>query len=543
MTAAPIALRPVVAWLGRNPTLGWALLVPLALLLGVVNRFVQDDAFISYRYAEHLVGGHGLVWNVGEAPVEGYTNFLWVLLIAAGMRLGVDPVAASTLLGLLCGVGTVVFTHLLALRVLGSTSAALLAGLLLATNYTFSAYMTGGLETQLHTFLLTAAVWLTLRGAAPGGPTSRGALVTLSLVGAAAVLTRLDAVLPMLALYLFLFASWWQRGARRGFGGAALAATAPGALIGLVWLAWKLSFYGNVLPNTFYVKAASGDSIVRGLLYVGLFLGLYGLLPVGLLALLPKVRARLVGRELGLLGALCLLWCAYVVRVGGDFMEFRFVVAILPLVFILVTAVLRALDQPRATALLVALLLAANLHHATSSRYIVGVESIDMLAGHVPGWELSGQQLAELFPGGADAGVRIAVTAAGAVPYHSKLSTLDMHGLNDAWVARNGLQEGARTGHSTHAPLGYIVDQQVHLLIGHPRLVAIADERPAETRDFVRGGIQALPDSASAVELPLGNGEKLRMIYLTPHPAIDEALNRGALQRARLLRSNEDAAP
>src|SRR5688572_25266220 len=45
-------------------------------------RFLTDDAFISFRYARNLARGAGLVFNPGEAPVEGYTNFLWVLLLA-----------------------------------------------------------------------------------------------------------------------------------------------------------------------------------------------------------------------------------------------------------------------------------------------------------------------------------------------------------------------------------------------------------------------------------------------------------------------------
>ena len=49
-----------------------------------------DDAYISYRYALNFVQGHGLVYNPGE-PVEGYTNFLWTVFIAAGMPLGLHP--------------------------------------------------------------------------------------------------------------------------------------------------------------------------------------------------------------------------------------------------------------------------------------------------------------------------------------------------------------------------------------------------------------------------------------------------------------------
>ena len=57
---------------------------------------VHEDAFISFRYARHFAEGHGLRWNVDEAPVEGYTNFLWVVMMAAARRAGLDMVARSS---------------------------------------------------------------------------------------------------------------------------------------------------------------------------------------------------------------------------------------------------------------------------------------------------------------------------------------------------------------------------------------------------------------------------------------------------------------
>lgn len=51
------------------------------------NAFGSDDAFISYRYAANFVAGNGLVFNVGER-VEGYSNFLYTLLIVPGFLFG-----------------------------------------------------------------------------------------------------------------------------------------------------------------------------------------------------------------------------------------------------------------------------------------------------------------------------------------------------------------------------------------------------------------------------------------------------------------------
>src|SRR5262245_36974515 len=66
-------------------------LVPALFLLWFGLGVNLDDALISYRYAQHLAAGQGLVWNVGDAPVEGYTNFLFVVLIALGMFFRVEP--------------------------------------------------------------------------------------------------------------------------------------------------------------------------------------------------------------------------------------------------------------------------------------------------------------------------------------------------------------------------------------------------------------------------------------------------------------------
>jgi hypothetical protein len=38
-----------------------------------------DDAMISMRYARNFAEGYGLIWNPGQAPIEGYTNWLWTL--------------------------------------------------------------------------------------------------------------------------------------------------------------------------------------------------------------------------------------------------------------------------------------------------------------------------------------------------------------------------------------------------------------------------------------------------------------------------------
>ena len=89
----------------------WPLLggLPWLLLLGwltSVTWFVCDDAFIAFCSVRNLVEGHGLVFNPGEY-VEGDTNFLWVLELAAiwGL-LGIPPEQSAPVLSVVCTIGT-----------------------------------------------------------------------------------------------------------------------------------------------------------------------------------------------------------------------------------------------------------------------------------------------------------------------------------------------------------------------------------------------------------------------------------------------------
>ncbi len=61
--------------------------------------FTIDDMYITLRYADHWAQGLGLVWNAGELPVEGYSNFSFVLLGRLAISLGINPVYFLKCLG------------------------------------------------------------------------------------------------------------------------------------------------------------------------------------------------------------------------------------------------------------------------------------------------------------------------------------------------------------------------------------------------------------------------------------------------------------
>ncbi|MHC5071192.1 MAG: hypothetical protein ACYTGO_11980, partial [Planctomycetota bacterium] len=153
-----------------------------AALEAVRNVWVCDDAFISFRYAKNLVDGHGLVFNAGER-VEGYTNFLWTMLVAAGMTAGVDPVVFGHVVGILFHLATIVL-------LLRSTAVAVpVAAVALALHHHSAEFASCGLETAMFTFLVTVGLMRLIAATAA----KDHVLASLALV--LATMTRPDGVL------------------------------------------------------------------------------------------------------------------------------------------------------------------------------------------------------------------------------------------------------------------------------------------------------------------------------------------------------------
>ncbi|HUN81402.1 MAG TPA: hypothetical protein VMV81_07810, partial [Phycisphaerae bacterium] len=147
----------------------WVLLGGLfALLAFQIWRydFLCDDAFISFRYARNFAHGQGLVFNPGFERVEGYSNFLWVLILAFAQCLGFAPDVAANPLLILSGIATVMLVLRFCRRELAENASPywlLVPVALLAVNRSFALWCTSGLETKLYELLLVAGVFSTIR--------------------------------------------------------------------------------------------------------------------------------------------------------------------------------------------------------------------------------------------------------------------------------------------------------------------------------------------------------------------------------------------
>ncbi|MBI1806805.1 MAG: hypothetical protein HYR76_07135 [Ignavibacteria bacterium] len=508
------------------------------------NRFIQDDAFISFRYAENLAHGHGLVWNPTER-IEGYTNFLWTLLIAGGISLGCDPLLCSQILGICFFVLSLFFTYMLSRLILQSRTMSLLTVILLGTNYTFSAYATGGLETPMQAALFVMSTFYCIDGLGKKGNTI-GNLLILSLLLTLVVLTRLDSALLCSVLFTATVIHLLKedRAPRERFVNVLCLILPFSVLVGS-WFLWKLSYYGDVLPNTFYIKAASSTSPGRGLNYLYRFTSSYLLFAFPIAGIVAaKDILKKPYHNILILVCIILLWVLYIIKIGGDFMEFRFLVPILPITFIfIVWLLINIIRWEILRRGLVALILIGTAVHASTFEYNERdrIEPIKQLQDHIidehENWIGIGKALSTFFNHSRE--VSIATTAAGAIPYYSQLYAVDMLGLNDRWIAKNGTPISTIPGHQRIAPLKYLIERKVNLVISHPLVLRISEQAnrfpflPISPGDDLSG--------LRIIEIPLDAHYKFLALYLTPSPIVDAAIrNNKWKSRVVVMRKDED---
>lgn len=277
----------------------WLFGLPVALAIAHALSFfgyLLDDAYISFRYARNLARGAGLVYNAGER-VEGYSNLLWVLLTAAGERLGIPATLSVPLLGLAAVVAVVAITVQVGREIAADEPyAGLCAGAIVATSTGVAFYSVTGLETMLFGLCLLLATRELFRER----PIAFAAAASL------AVLTRPEgALFAALGGAYFIARSIRTPQLRQSSGWMSLVMLAVAAGYG----AFKWSYFGALLPNTLLAKR---PDLASGIVYGARHLvPVLGLVVVGIAATKRSPRASV----------LVSLWCVHWVAVvfeGGD---------------------------------------------------------------------------------------------------------------------------------------------------------------------------------------------------------------------------------
>ncbi|MBI5475748.1 MAG: hypothetical protein HY964_03320 [Ignavibacteriales bacterium] len=460
----------------------WMFLISgLILAIGLIHSyhyaFVNDDAFISFRYADNFNHGLGLVYNKGE-HVEGYTNFLWTMIIAASMQLGFDPVASSTALGIIFYAGTLIIFILISRRYQTKQGSSFypiffpLAAIALTLNRDFNVYATSGLETSMYTFFIATsffAISLDLR---------KKNVVIAGIFALLTLLTRPDGAIffGCLVIYLFIInQNRWKN---------ILYFIFPSLIIFIPYWIWRYNYYGFFFPNSFYAKSIYLPYYSQGIEYVWLYLKTYyGLfiLFIPAIALLLKHRKNLTGfisqqkqksgRDIILAVLFSVVYIIFVIRIGGDFMHARFLIPVTPFLYLIVERFILSINRlslryAAAIFIILSTIFRYDLYTKEISVGYVVDEYQYYTPEHLEKAKQFGYELKKYFK---DLPVRFAFSGAQArVVYYAELpyAMEALTGLTDTALAHYQIKERGRPGHEKNASLEFLQKKKVNFYIG-----------------------------------------------------------------------------
>ncbi len=419
-----------------------------------------DDAMISMRYAKHLANGYGLVWNIGEPPVQGFTNMGWTLYMAVLHKF---PVAESkmSLLVMISSVFLLLWIAYFAYKLtklLASDSEIAPKIALIVTAFYFPVvfWSLRGMELGLTTLLILA---LAAEAIDPARPISYRRSLVIGVLMLLAILARIDMIVQVGLVLVYLL---YRYAFKQKAGIAKLSPALVLLMVAVVGLPlFQYQYFGSVMPNTYALKVEGVSIAIR--IAVGLqafvthasrdLLALLFIVLIGLL-MFKDLRTKEVTLFLGLF----LVQCAYSIYVGGDYSDSlwggwtveaanRFVSQGMPFLIILFSIVIeRILKSVDFTSGRKDYLSLNSYKSSLNLAVLIGLAVVMIVSGepwfewtlyNAPGIDADVYKtsLGVLIRDNTDEDAVIAVHSAGRIPYFSNRTTIDLLGKNDPVIA------------------------------------------------------------------------------------------------------------
>ncbi len=417
---------------------GLAILYAVLTALFILYRnsgFYHDDAYITLRYARHFMAGQGIVWNPGEY-VQGYTNFLQLLFVSSLGELGIDLQSASRIIGVVSIAALAAAMLLFRTINRGGACERLwhIPVILVMTSAPLLVWSLGGLEGPLFSLLVAVGTCLLLIDAEAAR--RRWLHFASGLVLGLGYLTRPDGIVFVAVSAAWLLWMTW-RSRPRTYSGLVAFAVGVGIVV-TPYTVWQLSYYGDIVPNTFYAKTGAPLDIrlSSGLRYVAGFAQHPPFLPVLLAAALVYVFLKRAWHpRLAYLVVSVVSYVLFVVSVGGDQMEaFRLLLPVIPLMSVLLVMALPPAFYANAAIVkyvTVAIMIVSSLQ--LTDRELNPRENPAARVGTIVG-----KYIANAWPEGS----LVALNTAGSTPYHAgQHRYIDMLGLNDPVISRRTIEK------------------------------------------------------------------------------------------------------
>ncbi len=397
-----------------------------------------EDAAMLMRYAQHLAGGHGIVWNIGGQPVDGATDFLFMAASAALIKLGLTVGQSVRGFGFASHILTVLIIYWANRRINnGSIPLSFLSGLYLAVGTGLS-YVSAYFGTPFFA-LAAASTWtlglLLIKKENP----SLWFSLAFALSGLVTGLIRPEGVI---LASLMLLAVIVMRGLKNSISIIVIFGVVFLTLGGSYFL-WRWNYFGYPLPNPFYKKGDSGwkwDSFQHSMqnalrLCLPMFFAfIYGFRS-------NETTKRTIAYLIPILGfATAFGMISDEMNYGARFQYAIVPIALMSWIPLLGSLKFEALTQSSARqrgVYLVGLVsLAAGLVYYSWSQncnLALYQQSCDRP------YERDGRlEMAKMLAEYRGKGYVIATTEAGLLPYYSGWDAVDTWGLNDQFIAHNG---------------------------------------------------------------------------------------------------------
>lgn len=436
---------------------------------------IVDDAYIFFRYAENIVNGHGFVWNIGEQPIEGYTSFLYLVVLIFAKFLSLDLELFSIIFGIITSTLTLYFSFLIYQHLHSNKNGAILENIitviLIALSPAFLYWSVAGMETSFYSMLLLLTIYSFLKFPDLSREISKGKVLKedrnylTGLTLFKGVLFGLLCVTRLEAVLFFLLALYYLMKQENSFikiriNKSVVLFTLGFTIIFAAYFIWRWSYFGYFLPNTFYAKTGGGlQQITGGFLYVLKSLRLfYGLGWIPLVFVMFFFKKNMFTGKAGFVLSFALISLATTILIGGDHFNYgRFVLPVFPLLFVVfLPALNRMLSvqikylniKPfyRVAAILIFLIITLivkpvykqvisgfqNLLESKKEILAVYDESTEEeIIDWQHGWVIMGKALKQI----ADKDDYIAAVPIGAIGYYSKVNIIDMVGIVDPVIA------------------------------------------------------------------------------------------------------------
>lgn len=222
------------------------------------RNWIIDDAGISYAYSRNFASGYGFVSQPGMSPVEGFSNFTWVVLLTPFFSLKTfDPLITPKITSFIL----VLFSYVIIYKIFLQVSNYPVFGtfftlLFLSSNTSFVIWTVSGLENPLYVMLIVTVLWKIIDYGVCKNPAESA--ITIAILSSLCALTRPDGILYAGIFPVFAFIDFLSRKtSHKKLYISLFLYVGVFVLVFGSYVFFRYLYFGDIFPNTYYAKGGA----------------------------------------------------------------------------------------------------------------------------------------------------------------------------------------------------------------------------------------------------------------------------------------------